>query len=569
MQIALEQPLFCRDPQVLCAAARTCKDWRQAVQQCGLCSTDAVLDLDSWRPVQKLPSFAIWLLKHAQLLQSITANASPSMFLYGTVGYDDAVAVAQPVQHALEAAAAGRTAAASTNTLPAAAAAAATAHKLAASTHAAALLPSSDRPQQQQQQQGLQLASFSTNCLAVPGLLAALPAHSLTRLHLNLQLVALQARALPLADMDGSAVSAALVQLSSLRQLHISNSLNCLPGSCLAGIAQLRQLTLLKLQGSWEWDVEEQLLQPLAQPLPLQQLHIDLEHYPLRNNLWEMQLAHLTQLQQLHSSIVLSQDSVLPEQLQDLTLMHRFQGLETVPTTVLDLKQLQRLELSVGFEEPRLLLQLAALPALQYMKLMYSQAEDAVATASAWAQLPQLRELSLRLLDINVSVEELQSIAAGAAAAAGLTKLVLSVCMQPAGGILPLARVDDAAEASDNDGGGTTTPGAAICCGLAGLASLQDLEISGPMLTPCDALALTALTRLTHLALGALRDGADIDRTVDVALARSLKQLRCLALPSGCRAGRAEIEAAASELTQLTELHFDPGSDLDQDLHGS
>jgi hypothetical protein len=176
-----------------------------------------------------------------------------------------------------------------------------------------------------------------------------------------------------------------------------------------------------------------------------------------------MKLAHLTQLQQLRSNIVLSQGSVLPEQLQDLTL-HRCQGLQTVPGAVLDLKQLQRLELSVGFKDPRLLLQLAVLPALQNLALVYGRAKDAVATASAWGQLPQLRELSLRLIEFNfyMSSEVLQAIAAGAAAASGLTKLVLSVyLLRSAGTDMQLAGV-----------------GAAVCGSLARLASLQHLVMA-------------------------------------------------------------------------------------------
>jgi hypothetical protein len=296
---------------------------------------------------------------------------------------------------------------------------------------------------------------------------------------------------------------------------------------------QLKQLRTLQLQGNWKRDIEEELLQLLAQPLPLQQLHLTLKD----EHEWKLQLAHLTQLQQLCSNIVLSRGSVLPKQLQHLTLYCCFRGLKTVPATVLDLKQLQQLELVVGFKDPRLLLQLAALPALQNIALVYEQAKDAVATASAWGQLPQLRELSLYLLNLNVSVEVLQAMIASAAAAAGLTRLGLCVNLRPSAGTdMQLAGV-----------------GAVVCDSLARLASLQHLDICGSnLLAPSDALALTALTRLTHLELGALRD--DIDRTVVVALADSLKQLRYLRLPSVCYAGRAEIQAAAAELTQLTEL---------------
>jgi hypothetical protein len=323
------------------------------------------------------------------------------------------------------------------------------------------------------------------------------------------------------------------------------------PGSCLAGIAQLKHLTLLELKGRWQDDEEEQPLQLLAQALPLRELYID---YGMRHGC-KMDLAQLTQLQLLHSNVELCEGSVLPEQLQDLKLRGAFYGQGLAANAfpaVLRLQQLQRLEFEVGFQNPLLLKQLAALPALQHLALVYESPTQAVATASVWGQLPQLRELWLHLSDIRpawqpdmVSVAQVEALAAGAAAAAGLTTLVLSVAMRDEEVV--------AAAASDGQHGGAV-PGAAVCAGLARLASLRVLEICGPRLVPGDALALTALTSLKHLDIRNV--GAGVDSAVATALARSLRQLRFLALPlAACADDCDEFDAAIAELTSSWQLH--------------
>uniref|UniRef100_A0A383W2P3 Uncharacterized protein n=1 Tax=Tetradesmus obliquus TaxID=3088 RepID=A0A383W2P3_TETOB len=44
LSIAIDHPALSTDPQVLCAAAQACKDWREAVQLCGVCNTAVVFD---------------------------------------------------------------------------------------------------------------------------------------------------------------------------------------------------------------------------------------------------------------------------------------------------------------------------------------------------------------------------------------------------------------------------------------------------------------------------------------------------------------------------------------------
>jgi hypothetical protein len=52
LSIALEHPALSTDPRILCAAARACNAWREAVQQCQVCSTAVVFHpeatLQSW-----------------------------------------------------------------------------------------------------------------------------------------------------------------------------------------------------------------------------------------------------------------------------------------------------------------------------------------------------------------------------------------------------------------------------------------------------------------------------------------------------------------------------------------
>jgi hypothetical protein len=147
------------------------------------------------------------------------------------------------------------------------------------------------------------------------------------------------------------------------------------------------------------------------------------------------------------------------------------------PLTRLELKQLQHLSLRVDFEQPQLLLQLAQLPALTHLALQYDwqcEGQPAVATASAWPMLPQLRELEIDH-DTAPGQPQWEAVLAGVAAATGLTRLELDARMlseeqqefQENGGV----DSDDVDEKWASE--------VAVCARLANLTGLQDLTING------------------------------------------------------------------------------------------
>jgi hypothetical protein len=202
------------------------------VQQCRACNTDILLDLRS--SLLQLGSFADWLQQHPGLVRSISM---PARYLPdGTTdihGQQEEVhyrTVFQLLQQAMQLA----------TMHPATAAAAATA---AAGIEAS---QQQQEQQQQQRQQGLQLVNFSSSCLGKPGVedtLAALPAHSLTQLHLTQ----------PYGDeVVAAAMPAVLTRLSNLQQLHLESMVTATTGNCLAGILRLSRLTSLQLEGC-EW----------------------------------------------------------------------------------------------------------------------------------------------------------------------------------------------------------------------------------------------------------------------------------------------------------------------------
>ncbi|KAF6260108.1 hypothetical protein COO60DRAFT_1637784 [Scenedesmus sp. NREL 46B-D3] len=351
------------------------------------------------------------------------------------------------------------------------------------------------------------------------GMLAALPAHSLT--HLDL-------RGLH-GPVHGPAVSAALARLTNLQRLRVA--IWRAPYSCLAGVAQLNQLTWLELGGSWAGDCE-QLLQLLAQLLPLQVLHLHIS-----SSLPSLDLSRLTQLRELHD-FMNHCDAVFPPQLQQLELGDVPSA--TTLQSVMQLQQLRRLMLAADLDvnEPRQLLSsLAQLPALQQLSLRYATGQFAAAAAATWPQLPQLCELAV----CCSSYEEpnRQAWLAIANCMAASTKLELdAVCI---------------CDGEDDEGEDVDATWASPCAKLAGLTYLKDLSIrcGSELLAPGDALALTALTGVRRLVL--YGDGAGVGDEAAAALASSCQQLHELDLRSCSLVSMACLSNVA-HLTQLTEL---------------
>jgi hypothetical protein len=344
--IALEHPTLSSSPQMLCAAAPVCKDWRQAVQQCAARNTVMQLDLrsstNSAVPV-RLASFSRWLLQHGALVKCMTIQEGWVGPCSGLTSAECLAAAMQMVQTPMQTVAAWSTAAAeSLETAAATGGAAATGAAAAAATLAAAagkllinggLQPVSElhnswqRQQQQQQQQmllsllqqqwlppllsqpqrqpGLHLASFrfSGDEPGVADIVAVLPAHSLTRLSMSL---------VSSKSVDAAALSAALARLSSLQQLQATS----LPFACWPALGQLSRLTQLELIAESypkqsAGNAEAALQQLLMLPLSLQQLRLHLSGYGLSVSL-PADMRHLARLEDLDITARLAEGTVLP-----------------------------------------------------------------------------------------------------------------------------------------------------------------------------------------------------------------------------------------------------------------
>jgi hypothetical protein len=402
-----------------------------------------------------------------------------------------------------------------------------------------------NQPPQQQQLLGLRLASFT----GFPGdssILETLPAHSLKRLLLDFR---------HSSHIGGPALSAALARLSNLQQLRLSTTIDAvaIPGRCLPGVAQLSRLTSLQLAG---WSDHMQSLQLLlAQPLPLLQLHLEMLDLPV------LDLSGLTQLTQL-AMMNRREGSRLPNQLQRLHLygVHCASILESA-LHQRQLQQLQHLSFcvssSLGFECGKddrlgipveqqlgavvktLLLRIGTLPNLQRLKLEYVAPKVTAATAAAWPQLPQLDNLWMSFRMGIPTEEQMTTILAAVAAATSLTKLHLQV---------------GAKDDHDRFARPRALMHTAACASLSRLTRLKDLTIcEESVLAPGDALALTALTGLTRLALQGAETGVT-DKVV-AALARNLTQLQHLDVRH-CRLGAFDCFDEIGQLTHLTELRL-------------
>jgi hypothetical protein len=236
-----------------------------------------------------------------------------------------------------------------------------------------------------------------------------------------------------------------------------------------------------------------------------------------------------------------------------------------LPVTRLELQQLQYLSLRVDFTEQQPLLQLAQLPALQYLVLQYRHAAAAAAaTAPAWGLLPQLQSLHLVHFDPirdgsdAPTEQQLAIILEGIAAATTLTKLVLEIRTAVSAEAEPQVQpqVDPQAVL-------------AVCGHLTGLMRLKDLTIHGhgdSSWAAGDVLALIALTSLTKLHM--VDATHRVGNAAATALACELQQLQHLDL-SRCGLQLDDVEGIAcleaiGQLTQLTYLGLQNNPEITQ-----
>jgi hypothetical protein len=625
-QIALEHPALSTDPQMLCAAAKTCKGWRDAVQHCGIGNTAVVLDTHA--PLQQLCSFARWLPPHAWLVNSLTLK-SPEPY-YSRFKNDDAAckdnmhAAQHVLQQALQLAAV--VPAVFVGAPPLSTAAAATRLSAAAARAAAACLAGNGTVQQAAQHmrapRGLQLACFITSnrpgddCLITPALLGALPAHSLTRLEFSMP----SGR----SDVSGQATAAALLQLSNLRQLRLSNySAAGKFAAVLAGIPQLKHLTSFCLQfvdcaaAEVHSELGSQLQQLVDHAPPLQKLQLGTDSTPLGKRwghelsvgyLPVLDLSGLEQLEEFGTSHRLREGFVLPAQLQRLHLGPCVNAAQLA--AVVGLQHLRQLSMLMESMDPAGLLSLSQLNSLQHLSLEYYYAAAAVVDAPAWRQLP-LRELYQEYTDNRsyITGPMMEALLEGIAAATTLTRLQMDAWLAESWVTWQAAAAAAAAAAAGAAAAGDEQPEViwvhnssseeeeeglgvmdsdeeadevvyraptAACASLARLTQLKHLSFdthSPSYLFPGDVMALTALTNLTCLDLSKMEEedshlgyvDQPLGSPVATALASNLKQLRCLRL-GRCDLGSMEWLVAIGQLQQLTELQLDSGQMTQQQL---
>lgn len=526
------------------------------MQQCGARNAHAVLDAHP--AAQQMMSFRSWLHTHASLVTSIELRAATADEQDMDQGPPEGPSINAALllqQQALEAAAAALgTHAAAPVTVTAAAAAA------GAVAAAEAARPSTTCHQQQQQQlvqrPCLQLASFSSEHLHRPALLAALPAHSLTALSLHLE---------HSSSAEDAATSAAFASMTKLKQLQLYDGVSdtAARGECLGALGQLPQLTSLKLGGFWS-TLDQPLQQLLALPLPLRQLQLNPGE---PDQLWacdDVSMTHLTSLTEFAATawpveLMLQ----LPTQLQVLQL-GRILTLDDSHFHALSrLQQLQRLSFTVVSNRWEPLQRLSQLTALQELALHYEAADVAAATAHVWHNLPHLRELSMSFKWYPATLQQLNTITMCAAAASSLTKLQLTggSCYHGGADAFCMGNPDD-----DEIAGCPVS----VCGSLAGLPLLRDLSTATRLpprgggwlsaneneLQPCQLAALAALTGLTRLVL-VNREGGFDSSDLD-ALAHRLTQLQELQLES--RDGyTSRCMAAVGLMTQLTRLRLAGG----------
>lgn len=452
---------------------------RAAVQQSvggnTTCSFSVLVDLNQ---TSRVANFAAWLAKYSGLLCALMVNKRGEYY-----GEDpDTAAMLATSKQLLE-------------------------FGLQAAAHAAA--SGSGAP--------LRLQSYSSFIPATAGLLAALPAATLTYLDLH---------------VDRSPWFGNMGMLTSLRRLRLmmdhapSDTVN----NCLREVGRLRGLTQLQLADVPDDGCDMQLL-----PANLQLLDLTYEGYEEVTSMSQalVNLQHLTSLQHLTIAAErLADGSSLPENLQSVGVCGQWaaNGLLGISS----LHQVTSIQLIGSFLCRENLEVLQHLPKLSSLSLNLQHHDDPLHVAPAWHSLP-LDYLEME--PATMTAAEVQQLIQHVATATMLTGLLLSIGEVEA----------------------PQPPQLRVCEQLTALQHLRELNLSigSPHdFTLQDAQHLSALVTLTSLFLGSRDSGPDLDAATLCLLALSLTRLRHLGINACGRRGVGVIHAlpAIGRLTTLERL---------------
>jgi hypothetical protein len=323
-------------------------------------------------------------------------------------------------------------------------------------------------------------------------------------------------------DLNSSSITAALAQLSGLRSLQLTGSVQ---NACIAAVGQLAHLTHLSIDrarlaaaGCCDLHLLPQQLQDLT-------FEMDSEGGAVRGA-----LGHITALRDLglYMNRSAAAGSSLPTSLTALTLRND-EAADTADSEqhwgILGLQQLQWLEAGSWLQDPMVLMSLSTITTLTFLDRSYVANVAALHASPVWQLLPALHTLFLEQGKTNLDPAHSLMLLKGLAAATSLVDLSIE--------------------------GRIVHESVQLCVRLTGLTRLQDLEIDGAHLASrADALHLTALTSLTRLEIS---EAPGVDNTAASALALHLKQLQELQF-SDCGLRSAAALPSIATLTGLTRL---------------
>lgn len=478
LSVALQHPAVAADQRNISTLLQVCKGWRSIVQQ----STASMTDIRLWKRLRSASSlsivtnFAGWIVKYPGLIDEMDVQLSCET----DINSEDATALVEAanklVDFSLEVAGAS-----------------------APSVSGAPLL----------------LKSYASSAPLTGGLLAALPAATLTQLRLR--------------KLANSRWSLSLQRLSNYKELHVdmreagTNAAN----SFLQDVGRLQQLTQLSIDDP-PLGSDMRLLPTSLQKLETRNSGVDANtgaaFHPIL-----VDLQHLTSLDRLRLSswmrelgpgTTFAEGSSVPTSLLSLYTSGRWPEQGLVGLT--SLSQVTSLQLWEVRDSCRVQ-HLTSMQRLTQLKqlllyLSYDEIDEGpphngiLKVAAVWGKLP----LScLRIKGSLITPAALQQLMQHVAAASQLNDLMIAIKT-----IQLDAVVGDA-------------PPLAMCEHLTGLQKLDSLDLcigQPKVLTDQDAQHLSALVALTRLHVEHADAGPPVDATTIGLLGLSLTQLKVLAL---------------------------------------